>query len=53
MPADTASTIPVLVHLNPDDWKKFKKLSGHRKASMRVRQLIRLELDRKSSASAK
>jgi hypothetical protein len=44
MPADTDETIPVLVHLNPADWKAFKKLAGNYKASRRLRMMIRSEI---------
>jgi hypothetical protein len=44
MPVDTERTVPVLVHIDPKDWAEFKKIAGRRKASMRLRQLIRTEI---------
>jgi hypothetical protein len=44
MPVDTDKTKPVLIHVNPKDWAEFRKLAGSRRASMRVRALIRREL---------
>jgi hypothetical protein len=46
MPTDTERTIPVLIHVNPDDWAEFKRISGKRRASMKVRKLIRNEIKR-------
>jgi hypothetical protein len=40
MPVDTDQTTPVLVHLNPDDWRAFKRLKGSRKASKALRSMI-------------
>ena len=44
MPVDTDRTISVLVHVNPDEWAQFKRLCGKRRASLRVRTLIRREI---------
>jgi hypothetical protein len=46
MPVDTPVTKPVLIHVNPDDWKKFQKLVGRRMASRRIRALIAREIKR-------
>lgn len=42
MPADTVrKTTPVLIHLDPVHWREFKKIAGSRKASMRLRAMMR------------
>jgi hypothetical protein len=52
VPTDTETTIPVLIHVNPDDWAEFKRISGNRRASMKMRRLIRNELKRAKRAAA-
>lgn len=52
MPADTDRTVPVLIHVNPDDWAEFKRISGKRRASLKVRKLIRNEIKRAKIAAA-
>ncbi len=46
MPVDTETTKPVLIHVNPQDWLEFKRLVGSRKASMRLRAMIRRDIAR-------
>lgn len=47
MPVDCVRpTKPVLVHVDPEEWSEFKKLVGSRKASRRIRALIRVEIER-------
>lgn len=41
MPIDTPITKPVIIHVNPDDWAQFRKLVGSRRASYRLRCMIR------------
>lgn len=50
MPVDTENTTPVLVHLDPNDWEAFKKLAGRRRASMKLRAMIRKEISAVASA---
>lgn len=46
MPRDCVRpTKPVLVHVDPVEWERFKKLVGHRRASRRIRALIRFEIE--------
>lgn len=46
MPMDCVRpTKPVLVHLDPVEWKEFQRLVGRRKASRRIRALIRTEIE--------
>lgn len=47
MPVDCVRpTKPVLVHVDPVEWREFKKLVGSRMASRRIRALIRVEIER-------
>lgn len=41
---DTSNIVPVLVHMDREDWKAFKALAGPRKASMMLRRLVKREL---------
>jgi hypothetical protein len=53
MPVDVDETTPVLIHVNPDDWEAFKKLAGRRRASMKLRAMIRKEIAAARSAKRK
>lgn len=44
MPHDTPVTRPVLIHVDPRDWKLFQQLCGNYKVSQRIRQMVREEL---------
>lgn len=37
-------TVPVLIHVPPEDWESFKLLAGRRQASKKIRAMIRREL---------
>lgn len=46
MPADTVRpTKPVLIHVDPVEWAEFKRLVGRRKASLRIRAMVRVEIE--------
>lgn len=45
MPTDSKDTVPVLVHMDRKDWEKFKEVTGKRKASQRLRHLVRADLN--------
>lgn len=42
MPIDVERTVPVLVHLDPKEWERFKGIAGRRRASYRLRRLMAL-----------
>jgi hypothetical protein len=41
---DTSNIVPVLVHMDRKDWEAFKKLAGKRRASSRLRRMVKAEL---------
>lgn len=50
---DTSNIVPVLVHMDRGDWEQFKLLAGKRKASMRLRRMVREELHNASIATTR
>jgi hypothetical protein len=37
---------PVLINVDEDDWRIFKEIAGDYKASRRIRELVRGDIDR-------
>jgi hypothetical protein len=50
---DTSNTRPVLIHVDKEDWETFKKIAGSRRASSRVRKLIREDLTQHALATTR
>lgn len=51
MPKDAPVTKPVLIHVDPDDWKEFQEICGRYRVSRRIRAIVRREI-RKAKAVA-
>jgi hypothetical protein len=50
---DTSNIVPVLVHMDREDWERFKILAGPRKASSRLRKMVKRELEDSKDLTAK
>lgn len=50
---DTSNIVPVLVHMDRKDWEQFKLLAGKRRASARLRAMVKRELIENSVAATR